>query len=142
MMPERARAAYELLAFYGEAGIDVALGEETNDFLSPPAARAVILPEISSPPRRGSAGSPDGRIGSAPNSAPVAPEAAVMAAREMARKAASLDALREIMQGFDGCALKSTATQLVFADGDPKSRLMLVGEAPGYEEDKRGLPFV
>jgi DNA polymerase len=65
-----------------------------------------------------------------------------MAAREAARHAASLDDLRAILERFDGCALKTTASRLVFADGDPKARLMLVGEAPGYEEDKQGLPFV
>ena len=65
-----------------------------------------------------------------------------MAAREAARHAASLDDLRAILERFDGCALKATASRLVFADGDPKSRLMLIGEAPGYEEDKQGLPFV
>jgi DNA polymerase len=65
-----------------------------------------------------------------------------MAAREAARSAASLDALREILQGFEGCALRMTARQLVFADGNPQARVMLVGEAPGREEDLEGLPFV
>jgi DNA polymerase len=65
-----------------------------------------------------------------------------MAAREAARTAASLEELRAILERFEGCALKSTATQLVFADGNPKARVMFVGEAPGYEEDKQGLPFV
>jgi DNA polymerase len=65
-----------------------------------------------------------------------------MAAREAARSAASLEALRDILERFEGCALKATASRLAFADGNPQSRLMLVGEAPGYEEDKQGLPFV
>jgi uracil-DNA glycosylase len=65
-----------------------------------------------------------------------------MAAREAARGAASLDELRAILEGFNGCALKATATKLVFADGNPKARVMFVGEAPGYEEDRSGLPFV
>jgi DNA polymerase len=65
-----------------------------------------------------------------------------MAAREAARSAASLEALRDILARFEGCALKATASRLVFSDGNPQSRLMLVGEAPGYEEDKQGLPFV
>ena len=46
------------------------------------------------------------------------------------------------MEKFDGCALKSTATRLVFADGNPQARIMFVGEAPGREEDIEGLPFV
>ena len=65
-----------------------------------------------------------------------------MAAREAARNAASLDELRGILETFEGCALRATATRLAFCDGNPKGRLMLVGEAPGYEEDKQGLPFV
>ena len=65
-----------------------------------------------------------------------------MAAREAARSAASLEELRAILDRFEGCALKATATQLVFADGNPNARVMFVGEGPGYEEDKKGLPFV
>jgi DNA polymerase len=65
-----------------------------------------------------------------------------MTAREAARGAQTLDELRAIVAGFEGCALKSMAKKLVFADGDPKARLMFVGEAPGREEDLEGLPFV
>jgi DNA polymerase len=72
----------------------------------------------------------------------LAPDAAVMAAREAARTAASLDELRNILQGFEGCALRMTAKQLVFADGNPQARVMFVGEAPGRDEDIEGLPFV
>ena len=50
--------------------------------------------------------------------------------------------LRAILESFEGCALKATASRLVFADGNPKSRLMFVGEAPGRDEDIQGLPFV
>jgi uracil-DNA glycosylase family 4 len=65
-----------------------------------------------------------------------------MAAREAARNAETLDALRAILDRFEGCALRATATQLCFARGNPEARVMFVGEAPGYEEDKAGLPFV
>jgi DNA polymerase len=65
-----------------------------------------------------------------------------MAAREAARSAANLDELRTILDRFEGCSLKGGASRLVFADGTPGSRLMFVGEAPGAEEDKQGLPFV
>ena len=65
-----------------------------------------------------------------------------MAAREAARSAASLDALRDMLTKFEGCALRTTAKQLVFADGNPQARVMFVGEAPGREEDIEGLPFV
>jgi DNA polymerase len=73
---------------------------------------------------------------------PASPEAAVMAAREAARNAATLDELRAILDRFQGCALRTTATQLVFADGNPQARVMFVGEAPGRDEDISGLPFV
>ena len=70
------------------------------------------------------------------------PDAAVASAREAARTAPSLEALKSLLENFDGCSLKSTATRLVFADGNPKARIMFVGEAPGREEDIEGLPFV
>jgi DNA polymerase len=65
-----------------------------------------------------------------------------MAAREAARSASSLEELRSIVGAFEGCGLKKTAKQLVFADGNPNSKLMFVGEAPGSDEDRAGLPFI
>jgi DNA polymerase len=70
------------------------------------------------------------------------PETAEISARAVARAAADLEMLRTTMAEFDGCALKRTATQLVFADGLPGSRIMLIGEAPGEGEDRIGRPFV
>jgi DNA polymerase len=74
--------------------------------------------------------------------APAAPDAAIMAAREAAASATSLDVLRAILDRFEGCGLRLTAKRLVFADGNPQARVMFVGEAPGREEDAAGLPFV
>jgi DNA polymerase len=71
-----------------------------------------------------------------------APDAAVMTARTAARKAATLDQLAVTLAGFDGCGLKATAKNLCFYRGAPKARLMLIGEAPGREEDLEGKPFV
>jgi hypothetical protein len=65
-----------------------------------------------------------------------------MAAREAAKSAENLEALRALLEAFEGCMLRTTATQLVFADGNPKSRVMFVGEAPGRDEDISGVPFV
>ena len=65
-----------------------------------------------------------------------------MAARDVARSATSLEELRAMLDRFEGCALRATATQLVFADGNPLARVMFVGEAPGRDEDIAGLPFV
>src|SRR5258707_12661846 len=65
-----------------------------------------------------------------------------MAEREPAKSAATPAELRAILECFEGCALRTTATQLVFADGNPKARVMFVGEAPGRDEDIEGVPFV
>jgi DNA polymerase len=65
-----------------------------------------------------------------------------MAARQAAATAETLDALRATLAGFEGCNLRLTATNLVFADGNPEARVMFAGEAPGFEEDIQGLPFV
>jgi DNA polymerase len=75
------------------------------------------------------------------SSSGVAP-AAVISAREAAKAATDLATLRAALEEFDGCALKKTATNLVFADGNPAARVMLIGEAPGADEDRQGKPFV
>jgi DNA polymerase len=67
--------------------------------------------------------------------------AAIAGARKLADSAESLEALKEAVQGFEGCAIKRTATNTVFSDGDPEARLMLIGEAPGAHEDAKGIPF-
>ncbi len=72
----------------------------------------------------------------------MAAKPAEQSARGLALKAHTLAELEAAIAGFDGCALKATATRLVFADGNPKARLMLVGEAPGADEDRQGKPFV
>jgi uracil-DNA glycosylase family 4 len=68
--------------------------------------------------------------------------AAIINARETAKAATDLAALRAALEQFDGCALKKTATNLVFADGNPAAEVMLIGEAPGADEDRQGKPFV
>jgi uracil-DNA glycosylase family 4 len=144
MTPDRARAARELLAFYLEAGVDALLGEAPVDRFAggharaeAPRAQPAPAPAARRPPPRPAA---SGEASTAV--APPAPEAAVMAARAAAKNAASLAELRAILDGFEGCALRGTARQLVFADGNPQARVMFVGEAPGREEDLEGLPFV
>jgi uracil-DNA glycosylase family 4 len=59
----------------------------------------------------------------------------------LAGQAATLDALRANLTGFDGCALRDTASNLVFAEGNPASETLLIGEPPGREEDRGGHPF-
>jgi DNA polymerase len=138
VIPSRNTPARDLLDFYAETGVDALLGESPVDrFASTepaePAARSVqpVTPaaDLNS-------------VARAAPAAPPAPDEAVMQARSVAKNAKTLDELRAILDRFEGCASKSTASQLVFADGNPEARLMLVGEAPGREEDIEGLPFV
>jgi DNA polymerase len=154
MTPDRDKAARELLAFYQEAGVDALLGETPIDrFADAPPAIAAPAPPVqaaavdrakpaAAPPRREILARDLESRGRASNLPPPSPDAAVAAAREAAKTAASLDELRAILEGFDGCALKATATRLVFADGNPQARVMFVGEAPGRDEDLEGLPFI
>jgi DNA polymerase len=66
----------------------------------------------------------------------------VAAARAAAAAAMDLDGLRQAITAFDLCDLKKGARTTVFADGTPKARVLILGEAPGREEDQAGLPFV
>jgi uracil-DNA glycosylase len=143
------KEARELLAFYRDAGADALLGEEPIDRMvdepppspspAPPPPAAREMPEPQSLPSRVT---PPASAAPAPLAAPPPPEVATMAAREAAASAKSLDELRALLGSFEGCGLRATATQLVFADGNPQARVMFVGEAPGYEEDVTGKPFV
>jgi uracil-DNA glycosylase len=136
MTPDSAPNVQQLLAFYLEAGVDCALTEAPANRLSDPdiASAAAPLPKaVRTMPAP---------VLAARGEAAPAPEVAILSAREAARTAPSLEVLRDLLENFDGCALKSTATRLVFADGNPRARVMFVGEAPGREEDIEGLPFV
>ena len=128
-----------LIEWYREAGVDLAVDDQPHDhfaeFAAAAAARAVAPPRA---PRVAPAVALE--VKSQP--APASPEEAAMAARQQAGAAATLADLRALMDGFEGCELKRTARQLVFADGNPQARIMLVGEAPGRDEDEQGLPFV
>jgi uracil-DNA glycosylase len=137
--PEPALNVRQLLAFYLEAGVDCALDDEpVNRLVDPDLAP----PERRAPPAPQQVRTMPAALPLAPAEPPPTPDAAIASAREAARTAPTLEALRMLMEKFDGCALKSTATHLVFADGNPKARVMFVGEAPGRDEDLEGLPFV
>jgi uracil-DNA glycosylase family 4 len=141
MTPDRAPTVQQLLAFYLEAGVDCALTEEPVNRLADPDIVPAAREASPTPLRTVPAAAPAAIL--APRGETTAPpEAAIMSAREAARTAPSLEALRALLEKFDGCALKFTATRLVFADGNPQARVMFVGEAPGRDEDIEGLPFV
>ena len=138
---QQPQSAIDLLRWYMDMGADEAIGERPVDRyrLSAPAPE----PPVEAPPPR----QPVRPTG--PPSAPTddglrmeSPEAAGESARQLAEGAQSLDELRDLLAAFDGCALKRTATNLVFGDGNPAADLMLIGEAPGADEDRQGRPFV
>ena len=113
------------LAWQVELGADEAIGELPVDrFDAPePAVRVAVAPR------------PEPAV--APRPADVRAGAA-----EVAAACADLGSLRAAIAAFEGCALKQGARSTVFADGNPRARLMVIGEAPGREEDREGLPFV
>lgn len=137
--PIDAITAKALLDWYALSGVDAAVDAmpralRAADFLDvepvEPPARPAEVPAAS--PQR-------------PDKAPslLVPESRrVGNARALAQACRSLDELEAALRDFDGCALKETARQLCFADGNPAARVMLIGEAPGAEEDRQGKPFV
>lgn len=158
------------LAWYRDMGIDAALGDEpvnwlergaiepggnfqlggtkpSDEFASaatrgavPQLRRASTDPMPSVRPAARSPVSP--AVQPARQFPTTAPDAATMAAREVARSAATLDALHRALAGFQGCGLRATAKNLCFYRGSPQGRLMIIGEAPGRDEDIEGKPFV
>jgi uracil-DNA glycosylase len=157
MPPSSPQNARDNLAFHRDAGVDIALEDAPIDRFAESVSQsqqsrretAARDPEPRPSQNRSSdagsqvpgfaLGRDDGQKNSA---APVPPDTAALAAREAAKSAKTLDELRDSLSRFDGCALKNTAKNLVFADGNPKARVMFVGEAPGADEDREGLPFV
>jgi len=142
-MPASPEVIRAWLAWYREMGADEAIGDVPPDRFRPPAA---ISPP--SPPMPAEPAAPPALPGFAPP--PAGPSAALrrgaagvqQSARELAASCRTLAELEQALAGFDGCALKETAINLCFADGSPDAPLMLIGEAPGGEEDRQGRPFV
>lgn len=126
--PDAAALAASLADWWRLAGVEA-------DAPAPPARTA------SQPDAAPQTSAPAATVARAAGSRATAADA-VAAARALAGAAHDLDALRAAIAGFDGCALKATATQAVFSAGVPGAPVMLVGEAPGREEDEAGAPFV
>lgn len=125
----RPLTAAALLAWYVEAGVEEAVGEV-------PVDRFAAAPAPQPAPRQAA-------VPTRPAAARAAPSSdQEQAAREIAAGCATLDALREAIAAFEGCGLRQTAMHTVFADGVAGAPLMLVGEAPGADEDRQGKPFV
>ncbi len=142
-----------LLRWYVAMGVDMAVQEAPHDrfadFATAMAARRAASAQPQ--PAPAAASLPSGKAALPGRSAPApmrpvaiaaSAEEAIQEARARAHAALTLDELRANMEGFDGCALKRTASQLVFADGNPKARIMLLGDAPSGDDDREGRPFV
>jgi DNA polymerase len=147
--------AAALFEWYGAMGVDITLGdapfdrfEESAKLAERQAARQAApaeaqggralpvteyLPQSAAAPARPMVQS---------QTAQLPTEGTVMEAREAAQSAKTLDELKTLISNFNGCNLKLTAKNTVFGDGNPEARLMLVGEAPGRDEDIEGRPFV
>jgi DNA polymerase len=123
-----------VLDWYRAAGVDIAVGEEPVDRFAQrsPARVAPTAVTNAAPGAVALERGPDAPIlGGDPQEA-----------RRLAASAQSLEQLQALLEAYDGCGLKLRATQLVFADGNPEADIMLIGEAPGAEEDRQGKPFV
>jgi DNA polymerase len=156
-MAEPASNLAALLRWYADSGIDVCIDETPVDRFALARQKGAEIQTVPASIARPATKAPPERVGTEDASSPAVPlRAATTAPAEMplgtaaaAAKAQSLAAnchslaeLQEAIAGFDGLALKATATNLVFADGNPSSGFMLIGEAPGADEDRLGLPFV
>lgn len=133
-----------LLRWYRDMGVDLAVDAMPHDRFAEvaeaPVRRERFVATVSSPaPSQTSRNPPGPEKTYDPASGTEAHE---QSARQRAAAARTLDELRQALENFDGCGLKATATRLVFGDGNPEADIMLVGEAPGADEDREGIPFV
>ncbi|KIL97427.1 Uracil-DNA glycosylase family 4 [Paramagnetospirillum magnetotacticum MS-1] len=134
---------YDILRWYLEAGVDESMGEEPVDRYATSRraveSRAAAAAPAVAPPRH----SPrQAEPMAAPTGASLSASALPGTAAHLAASCADLQALRHAMEGFEGLPLKQAASSTVFGDGNPEASVMCIGEAPGQEEDRRGLPFV
>ncbi len=130
-----------LLDWYVAMGVDEAIGDTPRDSFAPPAA-------VTARPAPIPTASPSAPRSVQPLAVPAiarplaSATSEVASARALAEAATTLAELEAAVSSFDGCALRKTATHTVFADGTPHAPVMVIGEAPGADEDRMGKPFV
>ena len=117
--------AAEALRWLSEMGADEIIGEAPVNRLVMPAPKPTAAAALRAAP--------------APAATPAAPM--MVAPGASATQFRSLKEIEQALEGFDACPLKKTATSLCYADGSPQARVMLIGEAPGRDEDIQGKPF-
>ena len=132
-----------LLRWYVDQGIDEAIGEDAIDRFAAPAPQPTPLPVQQRAPAAPTPIRP-APAAAAPLRGPVPIESPQLVedARALAQRCNSVEELEAAVRAFEGCALKRTAKNTVFADGVAGSPVMVVGEAPGADEDRLGKPFV
>lgn len=136
--------ALDQLEWQIAAGADEAIGEVAVDRFQIAPAAASVGNAGNAAPIRQPAPQQQNRVATATASggAPLSEKAGASLAGERAAAAATLAELRAAIESFEECGLKRTAMNTVFCDGNPESGLMLIGEAPGADEDRQGKPFV
>lgn len=127
-----AQALAWLLRWYTEMGVDVAIDIDPHDRFEECVAPERLAQSLPSQAARPAASPSPMRSA----------ELVKITAANTPGSARTLEELRAQLLAFEGCGLKATATQLVFADGNPEADIMIVGEAPGADEDRQGVPFV
>ena len=135
--PEIRRDAEIILSWYHDAGVDEVLLESPLDRF---AASEPRTDDARADVRRLAQAEP--RVAPRPAAQLAASPSSDAEAKTIAASSVSLEALRDRLSAFEGCALKHTAKNLVFGDGNPEADVMFIGEAPGADEDREGRPFV
>ncbi len=141
------------LAWLVDGGADEAIEERPQNRLQPPKPapdprREMARPAGFAEAQPASAGTPTAQPAAQPalwqseDTGLSSSDAAVASARHLAAEAKSIEELRAALLAFEGCALKATAMNLCLFDGNPEAQVMIIGEAPGAEEDRQGRPFV
>ncbi len=128
-----------MLRYYEAIGVDCSTADLPQDWTKPPGPAQA--------PAQTAARAPDGPPAPAgmravARAVPLDIDQDVDSAERLAAAAQTVEQLRECLIAFDGCRLKDTALNTVFADGNPDADLMILGEAPGADEDRQGKPFV
>lgn len=142
-MSDELSAARALLAWHLDCGVDEAIGAAPIDRYQQHSAPAPRAPAVASSPQPPPAApAPPTRPGAPARPSPLATDEAIKIAEAAARAAHSFEALAAAVEAFDGCPLKAGARRTVFADGIPGASLLVLGEAPGRDEDLAGKPFV
>lgn len=145
--PDELAQLETILEFHVASGVDICLEESPQDRFVESKKLAAKQAKIASNPKKTPVTlkqkpEPVNKPKSESGTVSIPDQAAVQSAQELAKSAKDLDELRGMLESFNGCNLKLTAKKLCFADGNPESRVMFIGEAPGRDEDIQGKPFV